>query len=1054
MKSFAPTLHQHLATDTARNLVVTAGAGTGKTEVLTRRIIKILRRELLPIDRLMVVTFTDKAAVEMKERIYAAIEGEIERGGAELGHFKGLRDTFLGNKISTFHAFCAGLLREYPIEAQIDPYFRVMDEVDKVFFLRRVINRTINGLAEDRRHPELTVLSREWSRTALANTLYSLIQIREQAGPWLGDFSRLEWPQYRERLPVYRRVILREICYKVGRSGALERAFELLEAAQPDPPDDASALSRRRLELLALLPGFQALLLSAREEEVNVQELTRVRGLLAAACKLTGSTARAWAADPESLDLFREAVLVLRYALKQLRVEDFEISWPLEEEAFTILKALATVALTCLGDYRREKLAENYLDFQDLQLKVLALLEGEHHRHIIGELRSRYLYIMVDEFQDTNDLQWRIVRAIASDAMSRLFGDRLFIVGDEKQSIYSFRGGDVSLFARVRRELRESNQARGTHQSSFDLSAEPGSGKDYTAEYAEKLPQDQRVRSGEIIFSDNFRSAQEPIRFFNLFFRELLDQAVYEDYEARPQRLLCSGNRRRGSVELLLADRSGEEDEALAVVEAQEGGGQEAGLEEMDMHAKEAHLIALKIKEVLLGQDPLYEHVRARAAAGEPAIAILLNRRTKLKVYEEALRRESIDFIVVRGRGFYQRQEIMDLGNLLGFLADRSNSIYLAGFLRSPVGHVSDEGLYLLSRVGEGESLWDKLAWLFEAGRDDPAAAAPVDGGAAGGAPASLEAAAPGAGPAGGFSAGDFAALKRAHASLARWLELCRRMVLVDFLHLVLDEGGYFATLSRGMRGAQAVSNIEKLLGRVREASLSGQEDFFDFAQWLNERIDYVDEEGEADVDVVLGGAVQLMTVHQSKGLEFPMVFVPDLNAGFNFGEHDPLRFADISESLTIETDPESGQTSFLRRDRFELGIDAPDPDSNWEPTPTLVKRIIQKRNREKTIAERKRLLYVAATRAMDHLVLVGQRGSSGPHAVLEERSCPLNDITNWMGWISKILNLSETLGGERGVVLLGVPLGEHIEIPYRVFDENRAALHFEERLRTEFPGV
>jgi len=1022
MRSFSPTLYQHLATDTARNLVVTAGAGTGKTEVLTRRIIKILRQELLAIDRLMVVTFTDKAAVEMKERIYAAIEAEIERGGPQAEHFKGLRDSFLSNRISTFHAFCAGLLREYPIEAQIDPYFRVMDEVDKVFFLRRVINRTLNRLAEDKSNPELTVLSREWSRAALANTVYTGIQQREEAGPWLHDFCRMEWAQYQERLPVYRRIVLREICYKLGRSGVLDRALRLLRAAQPDPPEDDSILSRRRLELLELLPELQALLLSAKREDFDIQEVKRLRELVFERSKLSGVKARAWADNPDSLDLLREGILILRHALKQLKFEDFEINWALEAEAFSILKALASVTVTCLNDYRQEKLAENMLDFQDLQLKVLALLKEQKHRHITEELRSRYLYIMVDEFQDTNDLQWRIVGAIASDGKNELFGDRLFIVGDEKQAIYSFRGGDVSLFARVRRELMQSNQARGTHQAPFELSEAGDGGRDYSAEYREKLPQDQRVRCGEIVFSDNFRSAREPITFFNLFFRALLHQVVYEDYEARPQRLLCSGNRRRGSVELLLADRQRqEEDEAFRIEE------EESGLEEMDMHAKEAHLIALKIKEVLLGEDPLYEHVRAKAAAGEPAIAILLNRRTKLKVYEEALRRESIEFIVVRGRGFFQRQEIMDLGNLLGFLADRSNSLYLAGFLRSPVGHVTDEGIYLLSRLPGGESLWDRLDSLFGAGGE----AAP-----------------------GHFSQEDYASLKQAHTRLKRWSELCRRLVLVDFLHLLLDEGGYFATLSRGMRGAQAVSNIEKLLGRVREASLSGQEDFLDFAQWLNERIDYIDEEGEAEVDIVLGGAVQLMTVHQSKGLEFPMVFVPDLNAGFNFGEQESLRFADITESLTIETDAESGQECFLREDRFELGIDAPDPDNNWEPTPTLIKRIIQKRNREKTIAERKRLLYVAATRAMDHLVLVGQLKSRGLHARIEERACPIDEITNWMGWISKILNLMESLDGQSGTVLLGDPQGEHVEMPYHLFDENQSAFRFEEKLRTELPGV
>jgi ATP-dependent helicase/nuclease subunit A len=1018
MKKFFPTLFQHLATDTGRNLVITAGAGTGKTEVLTRRIIKILREEKLSIDRLMVVTFTDKAAVEMKERIYAAIESEIEKGGPEQEHFKRLRDSFLDNRISTFHAFCAGVLREYPIEAEIDPYFRVMDEVDKVFFLRRVINRSINRLAEDGKNPALSILIREWFKSGIVSTVYSIIQKREDAGPWLHDFTHIQWDQFKDRLPVYRKVILREICYKLGRTGVLDRAIQLLKQAVPDPPDDESGLSRRRKELLDLVPHFQSLLLSAKKEDLDLPEVKLYRDLVLDQCNLRGANAGAWEDNQDNLDMLREGILTIRNSLKSLKLEDFDINWALEEEAFSILKALAEVAVTCLNDYRQEKIAENYLDFQDLQIKIFTLLKSGKHQHIVEELRDRYLYLMVDEFQDTNDLQWEIVSSIASDSKKDLFGDRLFIVGDEKQAIYSFRGGDVSLFARVRRELLSSNQARGTHSAPFELSSPGDGGKNYSKEYNEKLPRDQRVRSGEIIFSDNFRSSQEPITFFNLFFRALLDQELYEDYEARPQRLLCSGNRRRGSVELLLVDCDREkEDEALEIKE------ENSGLEELDMYAKEAHLIAAKIKEVLLGDDPLYEYVRTKASAGEPAIAILLNRRTKLKVYEEALRRESIEFIVVRGRGFYQRQEIMDLGNLLGFLTDRSNSLYLAGFLRSPVGHVSDEGIYLLSRLPEGESLWNKLCFFFNGGMYDNY-----------------------------FSKEDYASLKRAYNSLQRWHELCGRMVLIDFLHLVLDEGGWFAALSRGMRGGQAISNIEKLLDRAREASLSEQEDFLTFTQWLNERIDYIDEEGEADVDIVLGGAVQLMTVHQSKGLEFPLVFVPDLSAHFNFGEQETLRFDDVTESLTIEEDSASGEESFLRENRFELGINAPDPQNNYETAPTLVKRIIRKRNREKVIAERKRLFYVAATRAMDHLILVGQLKSGGTHAVQEERAHSINELTSWMDWLSKILELTETLGDISGTVLLGDSQGEHISIPYNLFDESRSILSFEEEPRTEFP--
>jgi ATP-dependent helicase/nuclease subunit A len=467
-------------------------------------------------------------------------------------------------------------------------------------------------------------------------------------------------------------------------------------------------------------------------------------------------------------------------------------------------------------------------------------------------------------------------------------------------------------------------------------------------------------------------------------------------------------------VELLLVDRNVDKpDEALQV---------ESQAEELDTYTKEAHLIAAKIKEVLAGDHPLYEHVREQAAARQPAIAILLNRRAKLKIYEEALRRENIDFIVVRGRGFYQRQEVVDLGNLLGFLADQDHDIYLAGFLRSPIGHVSDEGLYLLSRLPIDGTLWEKLCWL---GQEHSGRYAE------------------------GFSSQDHRALRRAYASLGRWQALNRRMVLVEFLRLVLDEGGFYASLARGNRGEQAISNIEKLLERARAATLNDQEDFLSFTQWLNERIDHVEDEGEADVDVVLGGAVQLMTVHQAKGLEFPMVFVPDLNAHFNFGDREPVQFDDVTAELTIQDDG-----AILRALQYELGLEAPDPQDSFAPTPTLIKKIIEKRNREKILAERKRLFYVACTRAMDHLVLVGQLRKRGARSSQAEEATAIDQMTTWMDWLSKILGLGENITSPSGAIMLGNLNSENCEIRYRLFDENQSLLSFEEELRSDFAFV
>ncbi len=1008
-QKFYPTLFQHLATDTSRNLVVSAGAGAGKTAVLTRRIIKILREEELSLEQIMVVTFTDKAAVEMKERIYAAIDAEIGRSGND--HFRSLKDDFLQNRISTFHAFCANLLRQYPIEAQIDPYFRVMDENDKIFFLKKVIDRCMKELAEKKDQPDLAVLSREWSKSEITRTIYDIIQKREHTGPWLAEYLDLAWPAFLEKLHACQKNTFIEIAHKLLENTPLREAAAGLKEARPEPEDDDSKLSMRRLRLLEVLPLFIAELEKIVVGEIELEKVVALKNEIEELCNLSGSNAKAWAANPDKLELLRVSFLQVRNLMKLANFDNFLINEAVEEEGFEICKSLARIALYCLNAYRDNKAKEHFLDFQDLQLKVLALLQAEKQEHILQELREKFIYIMVDDFQDTNGLQWDIVQLLASDSNRQLFGDGLFIVGDEKQAIYSFRGGDVTLFGKVKDGLARANQARQTHAADFNLVLDEHGEKNYEQEYRQHFDSDQTVKSGKIIFSDNFRSAAKPIHFFNVFFDALMSKKVYDEFESEPQKLICSGNKKQGSVEFLFAKRSVQKkDEALQL------GDDDI---ELDVFTKEGMLIAGKIKEALTGDDPLYESVRERAAAGKAAIAILLNRRTKLKVYEEALRRQNIDFIVVRGRGFFQRREIMDIGNILGFLADSENSIYLAGFLRSSVCHVTDDAIFLISRLGRGETLWQKLTFSL---KEDTTIVRQC-------------------------SEADQAALKQAFALLQRWQQLCRRLPLIEFLRLLLDEGCYYAALARGKRGEQALSNIEKLLDYARNATMSVQDDFLSFTEWLNERIDFIEEEGEADVDAILGGTVQLMTVHQSKGLEFPMVFVPDLNAGFNFGDKTATTFGDVTAELEI------GEDDKLKRQlTFECGTDVVDPENEYEPTGTLIKKITERRNREKIIAEKKRLLYVAATRAMDHLVLVGQLKNPGAHAAQQEEAASMiNSTTNWMDWFCKIFHIATSIEGTSGILKLERSGDEPLRIPYRIFTDEQNVTQLGEEMRADF---
>ncbi len=1001
---FYPTLHQHLATDYHRNLAVTAGAGTGKTEVMTRRIIKILHREKYSLDRLLVLTFTDKAAVEMKERIYGAVEKELEKTGEP--DFQKLKDNFFNNYISTFHAFCAALLREYPIEADIDPYFRVLDETEKVFFLRSSINRLLKERASHKENRDIQILSEEMSRGALAAAIFDIIQKREDLSPWLEGFNGLEFSDYLGRLEQYRDCILREMAFKLYRSKSLDSCLRQLKELAVRIPYDSTALSRKRDALLELLPLFLEELEPAACGSVDAGRLVELKEEIIHNTRLT-KPSKAW--DEQAYLQLKGVFLTLRFLLKAFNIEEFGIIVGHEECGFEMLQALARLTHEGLDTYQEDKAAENYLDFQDLQLKVLKLLSSRKHRHVLDELKERFLFIMVDEFQDTNDLQWNIIRKLAADDTDTVVNPKLFIVGDEKQAIYAFRGGDVSLFYRVRQELQRANKAGGHHLKPFDLKFSEE--KDYHSEFRERIGDQGTVREGEVVFGDNFRSAVQPINFFNIFFQDLFFKEIYEEYDARPQRLECAGNKREGSVELLLVD--GEKAEAGA-----NSPGAKEPTADINQHFKEALLIVERIKEVFMGDEEKYAYVRECVEKGRPAVAILLNRRTMLKTYEEALRINRIDFTVVRGRGFFQRQEIVDLGSLLQLLINPSDDLSLVAFLRSPAGHVSDEGIFLLSRMPGGASLYAKLR---AAAQDGKTAAEER------------------------FSTRDFQAVQNAARNLERWQSLAGRLPLVEFLRLILNEGGYYASLCRGFRGEQALSNVEKLLESARVQSLEEGTDLADFNEWLRNRIDFIEEEGEADIDITLGGAVQIMTVHQSKGLEFPMVFVPDMGAFFNLGAREAMHTGQVPFTLKITAG------SFYRQEAAEVGVNAPNPDKEWESEPILSKRIIKRRLRDKLIAEKKRLFYVAATRAMDHLVLVGNIDFSSTTAPDRLTYSPMDELTSWMDWLNRILGLFVHADSSSGEILYENKMGDPMVIPYRKFSRDNGLSGGETEYRTEF---
>ncbi|HEB85268.1 MAG TPA: hypothetical protein ENI92_09760, partial [Bacteroidetes bacterium] len=526
------------------------------------------------------------------------------------------------------------------------------------------------------------------------------------------------------------------------------------------------------------------------------------------------------------------------------------------------------------------------LSYDDLEQFTLRLLED--HPGAARRIRAGIRFLLVDEFQDTSRLQWEILRRLALDDDGRFQPERLFLVGDVKQSIYGFRSADVTVLGRAR-------EAMGIP---------PGS---------EEGPR-------QVSLDDNFRSLPGVLRPLNAVFARLL--APEEEKEAHPF---------EAEHQELVPQRS----------EPPGGTAPRVEVELVDTKTVEvmfAHL-ADRLKALLI--PPPSNGPHGLSPGGEPAggenrrwqpeeIAILLRRRTNLDELEAALRDAGVPYTVFSGRGFYRRQEILDLRNLVAALADRRDRLALAGVLRSPLFQLSDAALAALFLPGgEPESVWERLA----AGR-----------------------------PAGGPA--ENLLLPEDRETLAAgytvWRELRRRVGLVppsDLLLYALEANGGWAGYGSGPLGGQRVANLYQFIAQVRELCAAGADTFRRLSRRIRE-IAELEEVQEADTGTGVGKSVKVMTVHAAKGLEFPMVVLTDLGAKPQKPGFDRMNRGGV---LLAPSD----FTPLAQPELVHLSL-TDDED----------RRCLHRLMRERIIpteelAEIKRLLYVAATRARDRLLVV-----------------------------------------------------------------------------------
>ncbi len=643
------TKEQQKALALDKNISVTAGAGSGKTTLLVERFLKIARQSPSGVRGILAITFTKKAAAEMQERTAAEVNRRLDEAESkeERARLLQIRDQLSMTSISTIHGFCARILREFPVEAGLPPDFSEMDDFQQQAVLRAAADQVFTRADQNEGAP-CSHLFDTVEKSAVEEMLRSALKAPFEMKRLLERFSGLSAEEYRVFLEERWLQVMSDFVLPPAAFNELMNAVQFILNADTVPLKTAKGQEARLL--LQKAAGLNTGNEPDRETYRIIFELTDFftgskNNPLGSAKNFGGNSC--W--SPQS----REQLIGLSAFCAEIeeRKKNFSPGFPDDANDliwFHLLKDFFTLYEEAEALYTDLKAERGWLDFEDLQILALNLLQ--ENEAIRQTLARRFKYIMVDEFQDTNALQWEIVSQLATEK-EVLAEDKIFIVGDPKQSIYGFRNADIRIFNQVKEQF-----AAIAGASAAD---------------------------GNIVFSGSFRFLPRLNAFINYLFNGILQESAADPFKVGYHPLKALRNvPDTGWAELALLDEEDSEEEYMARTIA-------------------------RLKEE---NTPVYvwENGETERPFEYGDAAILMRSRGSLLKIEQALRKYDVPYQTVKGIGFWQKQEVYDFYHLLRFLNNPQDDLSLIGALRSPLFMLSDEALYFLAQA-EGAGYLQKM---------------------------------------------------------------------------------------------------------------------------------------------------------------------------------------------------------------------------------------------------------------------------------------------------------------------------------------------------------
>ena len=880
-----------------RNILVSAAAGSGKTAVLVERIVKIITDKNHPvdIDHLLIVTFTNAAAAEMRERIGNAIEKALDE---QPGNEHLLRQlTLIHNaQITTIDSFCLYVVRNHFHEIDLEPNFRIGDEGELKLLREDVLGRVLEQNYEEPSEAFSDFVEGYASGRTDAALNEMILQLYEfsRSYPWpekwLDSFVGAYRIETREELDraEWLAPLTENICF------VLKDCEQLLKQAlaitqQDDGPDmyeKAVQSDLEKYEGLSRLTSFCEL--SGALSDIKYDRLASSRG---------------FEGNPDKLELVKslreQAKDVVKKLCKQyffcspeMMIEQLERTEPMLEEVVRLTKQFA-------DEFAAAKRRKNLVDFHDVEhfaLQILVDEETEKAKKTAEEFRDTFEEIMIDEYQDSNEVQETLLRSISREERGE---NNIFMVGDVKQSIYRFRLARPELFMKK--------------YDSYSL---------------------EESTTQRIDLHKNFRSREEVLTCTNDIFYKIMARSLGNvEYDA--EAALYPGASYPVSAdfipEILLADSN---DELLEDTEL------------TDKKTLEAKIVAEEIKHLMKTQQVTDKAAGTLRAAHYSDIVILLRSLSGwADSLVEVLNGNGIPAHTVSSTGYFSTVEVQTVLSMLRLLDNPRQDIPMAAVLRSPMAGLTDEELAVL-RLEDGsvpfhEAVLELAEGLYEEDGQKEISDSEADRKQGRNADEKTE---------NHIEITAHRKLLKFYKKYKQLRQLVPDTPIHELIEIILRETGYGHYVAAMPAGNRRTANLNMLLEKAAAYEKTSYKGLFHFVRYIDELQKYDVDFGEADMVGENEDVVRIMSIHKSKGLEFPIVIVSGMGKNFNK--------QDTRSKMVLH--PELG-----------IGLDYMDGKKRIK-SPTIAKKAIAKQIDLENLGEELRVLYVALTRAKEKLILTG----------------------------------------------------------------------------------